>query len=227
VKRLIAIAGAMLLTLATPVFAHRLDEYLQAATILVSKDRVQIQLRLAPGVAVLPTVLDSMDTDGNGVISEIEERAYAERVVGDLSLTVDGKRLPLRLVSSRFGSIDELRRGLGENHLELEARLPGGSGSRRLMFENTHRARISVYLVNALAPTDPHVRITAQNRNYSQSWYQLDFVQAAAGTHFVSFATLLRWGVLVCGGLVLLAQLARRRRTSRRVTTTVPPLTAR
>jgi hypothetical protein len=48
---------------------------------------------------------------------------YSERVVGDLSLTADGTRLPLRLVSSSFASIDELRRGVGENHLELEARL--------------------------------------------------------------------------------------------------------
>jgi hypothetical protein len=134
VNRVIAIAGAILLTFATPGFAHRVDEYLQAATILVSSSRVQVQMRLVPGVAVLPTVVATIDADGNGVISELEQRAYAERVLGDLSLTVDGKRLPLRLVSSNFASIDELRRGLGANYLELEALLPTGGSNRRLVF---------------------------------------------------------------------------------------------
>ena len=33
------------------------------------------------------------------------------------------------------------------------------------------------YLVNCLAPRDPSIRLVAQNRNYSQSIYQLDYVQ--------------------------------------------------
>ena len=188
----VPIAGAILLTVATPGFAHRVDEYLQAATIQVSSNRVQIQMRLVPGVAVLPTVLADIDADGNGVLSELEQRAYAERVLGDLSLTVDGKRLPLRLVSSSFASVDELRRGLGENYLEFDAILPAGSGNRRIVFENTHHARIAAYLVNALVPKDPAIRIAAQKRNFLQSSYELDFVQAAAGTQFVSLGSLFR-----------------------------------
>jgi hypothetical protein len=37
--------------------AHRLDEYLQTTTFSVEKDRVQAQIRLTPGVTVLPLVL--------------------------------------------------------------------------------------------------------------------------------------------------------------------------
>src|SRR6266545_3931956 len=80
--------------------------------------------------------------------------------VSDASLTVDGNRLPLRLVSTSFPPVAELRNGLGENHLELDAILPAGGGDRRLVFENTHRARIAAYLVNALVPQDPSIRIT-------------------------------------------------------------------
>ena len=51
-KTRLAAAGAILLLAGTPASAHRLDEYLQATTISVEKDRVQAQIRLTPGVAV-------------------------------------------------------------------------------------------------------------------------------------------------------------------------------
>src|SRR5437764_3773954 len=101
----LAAAGALLLPLATTASAHRLDEYLQATTISVEKDRVQAQIRLTPGVAVFPIVLANIDTDADGVISEAEQRAYAERVLGDLSLTIDGHQLRVRLVSLKFAKI--------------------------------------------------------------------------------------------------------------------------
>lgn len=206
-KRVFIFAAALVLVAATPGFAHRLDEYLQATTILVSKDRVRMTVRLAPGVAVLPVVLAAMDSDADGTISDAEQQAYAERVVGDLSLTADGTRVPLRVVSATFATVDDLRRGLGESTLELEATLPAGAKNRRLVFENTHQTRIAAYLVNAIVPTDPSIRITGQNRDYRQSTFTLDFAQAAAGARFVSFDTLLRFGLVLVGGVVLLFQL--------------------
>ena len=88
-----------------PAFAHRVDEYLQATTIAVEQDRVLVQLRLTPGIEVFPTVLALIDTDRDGAVSEA--RAARVRRAGarsDLSLSVDGVRLPLRLVSSRIGA---------------------------------------------------------------------------------------------------------------------------
>jgi len=125
-KMRLAAAGAILLFVGTPAFAHRLDEYLQATTISVEKDRVQAQIRMTPGVAVFPVVLAHIDTDADGVISEAEQRAYAEGVLGDLSLTIDGDRLQLRLVSSKFANIEEMKEGRGEIQLEFDADVPGG-----------------------------------------------------------------------------------------------------
>jgi hypothetical protein len=174
------VACALLLLVGTPAAAHRLDEYLQATTISVARDRVQAQLRLAPGVAVVPTVLASIDADADGVLSGAEQRAYAERVLRDLSLAVDGDRLPLRLVSTRFASVDELREGRGEMLIDFDAEVPRGGSSRRLTFENRHQPRIAAYLVNGLVPRDPDIRLTAQSRNYEQSSYRLEYVQAGA-----------------------------------------------
>ena len=95
-KMRLATAGAILLSVGMPLSAHRLDEYLQATTISVEEDRVQGEIRLTPGVAVSPIVLAKIDTNADDVISEAEQRAYAEAVLRDLSLTIDGDRLRLR-----------------------------------------------------------------------------------------------------------------------------------
>jgi len=221
------VAGALVLTFATPGFAHRLDEYLQATTISVSRDRVYVQMRFAPGVAVVSTVLDSLDSNANGVISEVEQRAYAERVLHDVSLTIDGERVPLRLVSSSFASVDELRRGLGENTLEFDATLPSGSGNRRLTFTNTHQKRIAAYLVNALVPRDPHIRITSQNRDYAQSSYEMAFVEAAAGSRVVSLDSLVRSALLALGVFVGAIHLVSSHRRARRVAAMSTAITLR
>ena len=217
-KTRLAAAGAILLLVGTPAAAHRLDEYLQATTISVEKDRIQAQIRLTPGVAVFPIVLANIDTDADGVISEAEQRAYAERVLGDLSLTIDGDRLRLRLVSLNFAKIEEMKGGLGEIQLEFRADVPTGGTNRRLMFENQHQSRIGAYLVNCLVPGDPDIRITAQSRNYQQSLYHLDYMQADGRSGPRSSASWSSsWGWLGTAALLLFAWFAfvwRRARTA-------------
>jgi hypothetical protein len=165
-----------------------LDEYLQATTISVEKDRLQAQMRLTPGVAVLPGVLASIDTNGDGIISAAEQRAYAERVLRDLSLTIDGDHLRLRIVSWKYPPLAEMKEGRGEIQIEFNADVPRSNGNRRLIFENHHQSRIAAYLVNCLVPRDLNIRVTAQRRNYQQSIYQLDYVQAGAPSESSSLA---------------------------------------
>jgi hypothetical protein len=121
-----------------------------------------------------------MDTDGDGLLSPTEQRAYADRVLHDISLKVDGHRLPLHLVAWICSSVSMLKDGMGDVRIEFEAVLPSGGGHRTLTFENHHNRDVSAYLVNAEASSDPDIRITAQDRNYVQSFYRLDFVQAGS-----------------------------------------------
>src|SRR5271170_8138010 len=92
-------AAALLLSVAGAISAHRLDQYLQATIISVGTDRAEVSMRLVPGVAVAATVLADIDTNRDGGISDAERQAYAKRVLGDVSLSVDGVRLNPRLVS--------------------------------------------------------------------------------------------------------------------------------
>ena len=173
----LAPVSLLLLLSGTLAFGHRLDEYLQATTISIEKDRVEAQLRLTPGVAVFQHVMGMIDTDRNGVITSAEQGAYAERVLGDLSLSVDGDRLRLHLISTTFPEMDQMKEGLGEIQMTFAADVPNDQEVRKLVFENRHQRPIAAYLANCLVPRDPGIRVTGQNRNYEQSLYRLSYSQ--------------------------------------------------
>jgi hypothetical protein len=92
----------ILLALAGVASAHRLDEYLQATLISVDKHQVQLSMRLIPGVAVSSSVIASIDSNHDGVLSQAEQTAYGEQVLRDLSLTLDGSLLQPKLISMSF-----------------------------------------------------------------------------------------------------------------------------
>jgi hypothetical protein len=167
-------ALAIVLLSAAPTFAHRLDEYLQATLLSVEKDRITGQIRLSPGVAVFPIVFANIDTDAKRAI-------YADRVLRDLSLSVDSDPLPLCLVSAKFAKAEEMKEGLGEIAIDFRADVPRTGRHRKLTFENHHQSHIGVYLVNCLVSRDPDIQLGAQHRNESQSFYQLDYVESGVG----------------------------------------------
>src|SRR4051812_45665309 len=131
--RALAIAAAIVLWAGAAASAHRLDEYLQSTMILVEKDRVQAQVYLTPGVAVFPKILAEIDTNADGVISAAEQRVYADRVLSDLSLTMDAERLRLRLVSTNFADLEELKQGRGDIEIDFIADVPRDRRTRKLI----------------------------------------------------------------------------------------------
>jgi hypothetical protein len=174
-----ALCSFVLLALSGQCFAHRLDEYLQATMISLGKDRIVVEMRLSPGVAVAPFVVAAIDRDADGVLSNTEQTAYVDRVRRDVSITLDGDVLTLHLISKKFASVQEMREGRGEIQLEFFAGIPGREiVARKLLFENHHQSQIGAYLVNILAPADPDIRILSQIRNFQQSSYHLDYSQA-------------------------------------------------
>lgn len=172
-------AAVALIAIGSPAFAHRLDEYLQATTISIEKDHVRAEIRLTPGIAVLGKVIAAIDTNGDGKISEAEQRGYAQRVLRDLSLSVDGKPLELQVASSEFPLLAEMKKGQGEIQLAFDASVPKGSLTRTLDFQNHHQSRIATYLVNCLVPSDPNLAVTGQRRNFLQSSYRVTYRQSA------------------------------------------------
>jgi hypothetical protein len=179
-SKIAAVFAVCVLLIGKTAFAHRIDEYLQATILSLETNRIQASMRLIPGILVAPSVIASIDSDSNGVFSESEERAYAQRVLGDLSITIDGKNVQPKLISWSFPQPAQMRDGLGELHIEYTTDLPSGGRNRNLIVANHHLSRTSVYLINVLVPQDRDIRILAQKRNEQQSLYELDYQQMAA-----------------------------------------------
>ena len=117
-------AAAILLSAGAPASAHRLDEYLQATSSRWRKTMLQAVMRLIPGVAVSAVVLASIDTNEDGAISQAEQRIYAERVLRDLSLTIDGKCWNPSSSRQNYQGIEGDEEGRGEIQLAFAADLP-------------------------------------------------------------------------------------------------------
>ena len=160
----------------TAVFAHRLDEYLQATLVAIEPGVVRLQINLTPGVEVAEKVLARIDRDNNNAISKNESAAYAELLKRDLTLRLDGQKLKLKLTASKFPALTELRRGLGIIQIEFSATLDSlAPGPHKLVLENRHLPALSVYLINAAQPKTRTIQITSQKRTDNQGAGEIEF----------------------------------------------------
>jgi hypothetical protein len=161
----------------TPALAHRRDEYLQAARIAIDPQRVQIELDLTPGIAVASRVLDEIDRDRNGVVSDSEARAYATRVIGDIRVDVDGETLPVALAATRVPTVDSVLRGEGTIQFQFTAAVQSlGAGNHRLFYRNAHHQDIGAYLANTLVPATDRVMVLTQQRDVAQRELVVDYL---------------------------------------------------
>src|SRR5262249_36125618 len=147
------------------VLAHRLDECLQAALIEIKPDEIRVQLNMNPGVEVAASVICQIDRDHDGKITQAERARYARTVgVKTLSLSLDRERLKLEFIDAAFDSIPELESGSGNIRLNLRALRAIRPGDHVVSFENRHQPKLSVYLLNAVLPKTPAIRILKQER---------------------------------------------------------------
>jgi hypothetical protein len=166
----IALVVAVVFVAGTPTSAHRLDELLQAARIGVAVDRVELELDLTPGAAVADRMIAEIDRDGDGRFSDHEQRAFVDRVFGEIEMAVDGKGLRLGPRTFSFPTAAAFRSGDGVIAIRASAPLPITSqGDHHLAFDNGYRRDISVYLANALVPGTNRVAVTGQERDSVQS----------------------------------------------------------
>jgi hypothetical protein len=166
-----------LIVLPCNTLAHRLDEYLQAALVVIEPGAIRLQLNLTPGVTVADQVIAQMDRNHDGVISTNEASAYAESVKHQLLLTLDQHKVALNLTASSFPPTTELQTGWGIIQLEFSGTIrPLSAGPHKLTLKNRHLSELSVFLINAAQPKSGLVQIVKQTRNDDQSAGEIEFV---------------------------------------------------
>jgi len=91
-------------------------------------------------------------------------------------LSVDHRPVQAVVVDSQFPSIEEMAAGVGVIRLHASAKIPAaGVGRHEVFYRNDHQPEISVYLANALVPSDDHIEITGQRRDYAQHELTVDY----------------------------------------------------
>ena len=66
--------------------------------------------------------------------------------------------------------------GIGTVRLRANARIPSAASGRHVLtYLNSHRSESSVYLANALVPTDNRIAITSQRRDPAQHMLTLEY----------------------------------------------------
>jgi hypothetical protein len=169
--RRMGVSLLLALSLAGGAAAHRLDEYLQATLIGVTRDGIDVEIQLTPGVQMLPVLMAVIDQNRDGRISLEEERAYVSRVAREVDLRVDGVPAPLSLIESQFPTIDAMREGLGTIRMKLRTARSGHD----LRFENRHLPQLSAYLVNCLATPSDGLVVGRQKRDEAQRSIEFEY----------------------------------------------------
>jgi hydrogenase/urease accessory protein HupE len=173
-RKTLLIFWAVLL-LSPAAFAHRLNEYLEATTISLSRHKVLLELRLTPGVAITSDVLKNIDLNSDNRISGSEQRAYLSQLDRDFSITLDGSSVTLKAVSYSFPTVENMRKGIGDIIIGYVANIEKQGSAHQLTVQNKHYSTVAVYLVNCLLPSDTTIRVNNQTRSINQSDYRLNF----------------------------------------------------
>ena len=162
--------------LPTAVYAHRLDEYLQATLVAIEPGDFRLHINLTPGVEVADRVLALIDRDRDGVISTNESAAYGDVLKRDLTVQLDRRNIELKLTKSNFPEPADLRTGWGIIQIEYSM-TPSAlvAGAHNLTIVNRHLPTVSAYLFNAAKPKSGFVQITRQVRNTNQSSGKIEF----------------------------------------------------
>ena len=186
------------------VRAHVVDEYLQSAKIAIARDGVRVELHLTPGVDVADTVLAIIDVNQDGKISPEEEQSYSQRVLANVSLTVDGYQLPLQLTDAEFPTPAVMKEGMGSIQLRLWSKtVLSSDGEHQISFRNDHLLEFSDYLANTLVPTDDQIKIISQQRDELQHGLQVNYRIASARTNGWLVGAAILFGL---GGVLLVVQ---------------------
>lgn len=174
--RLLLLTVLSLIGVIETTLAHRLDECLQATRVTVSTNHIALAIDVTPGVAVVNQFLPALDRNNDGSVSTKESDAFAKEMFRHLQVRMDDVKVDLRLQDIVVPPLSEMKRGSGVIRIRTQTdSSPMATGRHQLQLTNGFLPHISVYLVNAVAPTSEAIRIVKQTRDEAQTSYGLEF----------------------------------------------------
>ena len=150
---------------ATAASAHPVDEVVQGAYLMVAPGRLRLQLEITPGPAVAATVLRVLDADGDHVFSRAERRAFAERVLRQAALSIDGRSVSWRFDQIGVPAYAIVEQQAGTIQLFADAPLVADGKPRRLVFLNAYRPARGPTTTNIFAAPGSTCMFAGQRRS--------------------------------------------------------------
>jgi hypothetical protein len=147
--------------------AHPVDEVVQGAYLTLAPGEVRLELDLTPGSKVAGTVLESLDTNTDQRITDVEARAYAGRVLAQSTLTLDGAAAPWTLDKVSVPPYQNLQTGNDILKIYAVAKRPDRTGPQTLSYQNRYQPAKSQCIANVfLQPAAGwQYQVTGQQRS--------------------------------------------------------------
>ena len=147
--------------------AHPVDEVVQGAYLTLALGELRLELDVTPGSEVAGRVLPALDPDGDRAVSEDEAQAFAQDVLDQSTLTLDGVMAEWELVDVTVPPLGELATGNAILKIMATAARPEAPGDRVLAYENRYEPAKSLWIANVfLQPGSDWVyRVTGQERS--------------------------------------------------------------
>ena len=117
-------------------FAHPVHEVVQNAYLTLSPGTVGLSLELTAGPQVAGKVIRVLDSNGDRRISPVEAHAYADRVLAQSRLTINGRPLAIRILSVDMPSYAALLGAHGTIRVVAAAGRPDWAGAATLAYRN-------------------------------------------------------------------------------------------
>ncbi|MGC4106735.1 MAG: hypothetical protein QM753_10355 [Thermomicrobiales bacterium] len=170
----------------TATMAHPLDVYLMGSYVTVTPTQVEVEVDATPGVLLAPDVLSQIDTNGDGILSDAESRAYVQTIVDALQLSVDGTPLTLSITKIEMPSYLNIQAGYGLIRISTNADLPASTttdgATASLSYVNGFTPTGAMYQVNTFTSTTSNTPIDLGTQHRSDDQASLDVQFAIGGT---------------------------------------------
>ena len=155
-----------LMTFWAPLQAHRIEGLLQSSLVEVLPSGVGVEVTLVLGIDIAPKIVSRIDSNGDGVFSDAESKAWSSVFLTEQSVTMEGHPLTLKLDSVKTSPLAEMTGGHGEIvvhfHCDFDRVV---SHPCVLVCANRYEPILCTYQVNGLVPKSPGVRITSHRRD--------------------------------------------------------------
>jgi hypothetical protein len=167
-------------TFAPTALAHPADKVVQAAYLTLAPGGLRLELDLTPGELVANQFLGFLDQNTDGQIGDGEISVFAERVIQDLSVRVNGQVAALHLESKTVPDPAGLRTGGQQVTLIFAASLPDVTGENNLEFRNTLEFQNNfapirnAYLANVFVQSG-EVKVLEQKRDATQQDFRVRY----------------------------------------------------